>query len=364
MSIVRSLLIKIGFQTDKKALTNVNRSIEGFKTRFAIAAASVGFALKKAFDLFDNLAASTIQAQNFAKYLGVSLKEMIQLQKAFKGFGIDENQFDQIFSRLNKLLVDFRTGANNELRKLAQDLNFEIQADAGPIQLLFDVLTAISKLNESDRARVSGNIFSPEVATQIAEVSTNLDKIVSSARSYEDAAKNIEDSTKVLREYKRAMDDIQNSIYDLSITLSSIALPYITPLLNIFKGLIDMYDGLFNLNFNKVVSSVKSISKSLDDVFDLTGMGLIKKIAQNSDVRGMKDRFVEYAENRVVDPKRFVTPNGAVFSPIVNNSIEINVSGEATTEQGLSIQQQVAEGVRQGVESTFSGIQNNFPKVE
>ena len=150
MSIVRSLLIKIGFQTDKKALANVNRSIEGFKTRFAIAAASVGFALKKAFDLFDNLAASTIQAQNFAKYLGVSLKEMIQLQKAFKGFGIDENQFNHIFDKLNQLLVDFRTGANNELRKIARDLNFEIQADAGPIQLLFDILKGLSDKNELD----------------------------------------------------------------------------------------------------------------------------------------------------------------------------------------------------------------------
>ena len=370
MSIVRSLLIKIGFQTDKKAITNVNRSIESFKTRFAIAASAVSFALNKSLQFFDNLANSVIEARNFSKYLGESFKEVQQLQRAFKTFGINENQFTGAFDKLNQLIIDFKRGNGEDLIRLSRSLGFEITPNMKPIELLFRILEGLKGIpGEIDRIAVSTSIFGKEIASQISDVSQNIDGLVNIARQSESASKNLESSYDVFKEFTDSFNEVKNAIYDLSITIATKLLPFINPVLKVFSGLLKLWDGILTFNFSKVAEAAREVSKALDPIFEnvpaVTAFQAAKSLVSSDQFSDMKDRVNRYIENRPsLANARFVTPKGTVFSPIVNNTIDINLNDMSSEEQGQTIRQHVADGIEEGLNRTFMNVQNNFPRVE
>jgi len=105
MSIVRSLLIKIGFQTDKSSVNQANRTVDRFKSKFALIAASATYAATKVVGFFNSIANSLLDADDLSKALGISLEQLIAIQKAASNFRIDETQISGALNTLNELLI-------------------------------------------------------------------------------------------------------------------------------------------------------------------------------------------------------------------------------------------------------------------
>lgn len=155
MSIVRSLLISIGFQTDKKAINETNRAITGFKTRFAIAATAAVYAFNVIKDFFGDIATALLDSDELARTLGVSLNELRAMQQVAERFRIKPEQLAGAFSTIQKDLNDFAQGFGR-LPEIARQLGIEIRRDTGPKELFDRYIEAIRNIeNEQERIRIS-----------------------------------------------------------------------------------------------------------------------------------------------------------------------------------------------------------------
>ena len=170
MAIVRELLIKLGFQTDKKAINETNRAITGFKTRFAIAATAATYAFKVIKDFFTDIASATLDSEELARTLGISLNEFTALTQAAQKFRIKPDQFAGVLSTLQKDLNDFLQGFGR-LPEIARQLKIEINRDTTPIELFEKIIQAIRAIeDETQRIRVANELF-PGLGAKLSDLS-------------------------------------------------------------------------------------------------------------------------------------------------------------------------------------------------
>lgn len=373
MAIIRELLIKIGFVSDKKAINATNTAISGFKTRFALAATAATYAFSKIAGFFGDIATATLDAKDLADTLGISVKQLTQLTQGLKGFRLDDNQIKGALSRVNKLFNDFRTGASNELANIARG-KFDIDRNAGPVALFKQILEYIGKIEtQTERIRIAESIFGEGIKERIADVAVNLDKLVESVTKFDEVGQKTQDSIPALEEYAKAVQGITNSWNDFTLSISKFVFPVLQTLLEYLTIVSDLAKNVFTLNGSGVKTSLNAASSLFDPLFEATGLNNISEFFKglyggNTLLNSVDDstlsRIADYIDNKTgFQYQGFSNPAMAGAPNIVNN-IDIQVPQGTTEDQARFMSDQLKQAVDDSIWETFRQIQNNNPTVE
>lgn len=377
MAIVRELLIRLGFQTDKKAINATNQAITGFKTRFAIAATAATYAFSKITQFFGDIATATLDSAELAKTLGVSLKELTAIQAAAQQVGrLDFKQTSQAFSGLNKMLNNFRTGADQTLQEIARGLKFEVDREGGPQKLFDQILTGLSQIaTEQERIRISSNIFGDELGPKIAALATNIDAFKESTKNFADVGAEAEKQLPAFRAYEQSVNALTQSWTKFTLAISQTVFPVLQKLIEYLTIMSDFARSVFTLDGSGVKSSLNAASSLLDPLFEKTGLNNISDFFKKnvfggqSALNGLDGSFLQrlkdYAENKPgYQYQGFLNPAMAGGAPNITNNIDISVPPGTTAEQAEYMSTQIKNAVRESVDDTFREIQYNNPQVE
>ena len=375
MAIVRELLVKIGFVTDKKAINATNSAITGFRTRFALAATAATYALSKLTGFFNDLAQASLEAKGLAATLGISIEELNALNKGFKKFDFNDAQIITVLSNLNQKFQDFRTGASDEIGKVADGLKFEVDRNAGPLKFFRDYLEALSKVdNEQQRIKVATAFFGKELAPLISNLSQDVAGLDTAIGNAFKANPDLSEQTQALKNYRESVKDLTNAWENFSLSLSKTVLPALTTLINYFEVVSDFYSGIFSGDKNLLTQGLKRGSALLDPAWNAIGLNHVSDffrdfaknnrthldIAQERHLAGVEG----YELNPIMFPAAYNFLKGSTTSPSMNNNIEINVASGTEHQQLQDISQSVREAITDSMLQMFSQIQNNNPQVE
>lgn len=368
MAIVRELLIRLGFQTDKKAINETNRAITGFKTRFAVAATAATYAFKVIKDFFNDIAAATLDSDELARSLGISLNELVALQQAAQNFRIKPEQFAGVLSMLQKDLNEFVQGFGR-LPELARQIGIEISRDTTSLQLFDMIIEKIRTIeNEQERIRIASAIFGDQLGTRISDLSQDFDGFRDSvARAYEELEKT-PDVTPQLREYEKALNSISNSLYNLFRTIVVELAPAVQKLAEWLDIVVRLSSSLLSFGLDRI----KSVGREGWDFLAGTAGAIGDKIS--SGWKSFKDwltPYVTYDPNAPrAAPQMSTGPNWiesqlpASWVNYINNSVDVNVPQGTSQEQATFLGEQIDRMVEDSIMNTFYQIQNNNPVVE
>ncbi len=364
MAIVRELLIKLGFQTDKKAVNETNQAISGFKTRFAIAATAATYAFTKVAQFFADVATATLDANDLARTLGISLREFTALQAGFSSFRIDSKQVEGVFRGINKQLNDFITGADQRLAEVAQRLNFEVDRNGGPLKLFQQILLALSKIStETDRIRIAGNLFGEELSVRISDLSQNIDQFNQVVKQSDFLGQNAEKALPALQAYQKNIDELSQAWKNFGVALSETVVPALTSVLRVLTYILDFYRDLATVfkegNFQPLTNTLKKASKDFDDSalgrFFNNGLRTIGNNI-NADL---------FEPDEIFDRTHFGNNfQPALAGPSVVNNIDVNVAPGTTEDQARFMSEQISQRVQDTISDSWRQIQNNTPMVE
>ena len=364
MSIVRSLLISIGFVNDKKAINETNKAITGFKTRFALVATTAAYAFKVVKDFFTDIAAATLDSEELAKSLGISLNELTALQQAAQKFRIRPEQFAGAFSILRKDLHEFQQGFGR-LPEIARQLGIEITKDTGPRELFDKYVEAIRDIeNEQERIRVASALFGQELGVKIANLSQNFDSFKQSVVEAKKELETLPDITVEAKKYEEAVNGLSQAFDRLVRQLGISVFPALKTLFNYLEYVAKFYGTLFSGDFSGFMDVLKQGSQKIDSIFEGIGNAFqsfhdwLNPMVTFDPNQKRQDNFQGY-QNSFIES---ALPAGWVS--YVNNSVDVNMPQGTTGEQAAFLGNQIERMISDSINATFQEIQYNNPQVE
>lgn len=375
MAIVRELLIRLGFQTDKKAINETNRAITGFKTRFAIAATAATYAFKVIKDFFGDIATATLDANELSQTLGISLNELRAMQEVAQRFRIKPEQLAGAFTTLQKDLNEFRQGFGR-LPEIARQLGIEISKDTGPKELFEKYIGAIRGIeNEQERIRIASALFGEQLGAKIANLALKYDDFKDAVKEAYDQLEKQPDPLPGAKKFEEAVNNLTAAWNKFTLSISTTVFPVLQFLVEQLTIISDLARNLFNWDLSGVKGNLNSASKLLDPLFEKTGLNNVSDWFKNtffggqSALNGIDGNFLgrinDYIENKPgYQYNGFLAPAGGGQMPNVTNNLEINVPPGTPQEQIEFMSQQVQQAVDSSIMRTFNQIQNNNPVVE
>jgi len=362
MSIVRSLLISIGFVNDKKAINETNKAITGFKTRFALAATTATYAFKIINDFFSGIADATLETDDLARSMGYTLNQIIALQRGFQKFRINDTQASAILQTLHKDLTEFSQGYGR-LRTLMREHGLEIPKNATPIELLDTILKYLQKIDDEVIRSQIANKFFPGLGIKISDVSVHMKEFKESVDESYEALQKTPDIKEELNEYKQGINSITNSLDSLFKTIVVKSAPAITFLSENIKLLVELLSSALSFDLQGVKNAFSGIGGQFKKFYGF--------IAEKTGLDVAGKRFKEYAENENTSPPP-INSNvnwAEMFLPAswvnyVNNQVEINMPAGTTQEQTQYLGTQIERLISDSINATFQDIQYNNPVIE
>lgn len=377
MSVVRSLLVKIGFVTDKQAVNSANKAVDNFKLRFSLIASAATYAFSKVTSFFNNVATKTLDASDLAKSLNVTLGEILAIQKAASNFRINDKEITGVFSRLSDLLFGFRTKTNLELNFLKSGVgNFAIDANESATTLFQKFLVGLRNVaTQSERSRLAKNIFGKDLGDRIARISENLEDFNGDIEKYLQNPLDVEASIEKLNNYTKAVSELSNAFDNLATNLVVSVGPIITSVLEgltfVLDGFTKSYNAIYELIGNNNSKPIKKLLvNDLNNLSKFLGTDNVK-FNNFKDIQDTAKVIGQGIFNSVTD-----TGNGSelisrsragafVGSPSIEINNEFNVPAGAFQDQDASwITDSMRSAVQEGVEDAWRSIQYNNPQVE
>lgn len=348
MAIVRELLIRLGFQTDKRAINQTNQAITGFRTRFAFVAAAATYAFSRIATFFSDIAKATLNSNDLAKSLGISLRELTQIQGAAQKIGrLDFQETSQALGKVQQLLRNFRAGTDDELARIAEAFNFQIDVNAGPVQAFNQILEGLANIsNVAERINIAERIFGNGLGAKFAELAGNLNEFKEAMPDFEQVGKDAEGSLQAFKDYQDAINGLTTAWTNLTLKLSQTVVPVLTGLANLLAGISDVYLGLFKWDKSTLQSGIKSISSVLDPLINKSGI----------------NGAIDYVFNPAV-----YSPNSLRQDmPQVTLNSEVNVTLPQGTpeETARYISEEANAAFQAKFQEYMQQIQNNNPMVE
>jgi len=378
MSIVRSLLIKIGFQTDKSSVNQANRTVDRFKSKFALIAASATYAATKVVGFFNSIANSLLDADDLSKALGISLEQLIAIQKAASNFRIDETQISGALNTLNELLIGFRTKTNLELAEIARARKFEITEEDNSLSILQKVLVGLSNIkDEQERIRVAGNIFGKEIAPKISNLSVQIEKFNEANKNFLDNSTDLQKTVDVFKKYDELVRSLNEAWKSFVIDIAPDVVQSLNHILESIKQnfqwmkvLYNFQSGFFKFAKNPFTdqkdlkAAISQGSKLLDPYFD--------RFKNNTSflTEKAKEKIMQAstAVNAYIGNKDDLNNMNNQFRsnniPNVTVNNEINVPTGTPQEQTQMITEAITKSFRSAIENSWREIQYNNPQVE
>lgn len=376
MTVVRSLLVKIGFVTNKQTQNQVNKTIASTKKnlqatsntaqntvknvskaqksllllgrRMLLGWVSALFAVKKFFSYFNNVAIRTIDSDILARSIGLARESLQALNSEAQNFGFKENQFSSLLSNIEKMNRDVRNGVTS-FHRLNNELKVNIDPKGSALGTLRTILEGVKQLDtENSRREFLENLF-PGFGVQLSDLSQDLDNFY--ARVNEANIRNVKSgiNTETLKEYTKAINEFSASFERFTQQLTSTLLPVLTKTLDVFNALFRFREYIVELD-RKVLANAKSLLPSFET---------IQRYSQP-----VLDTF----KNGILNASEYFLPtpsfgqNSTPVSVTLNNTIQVPVG--TTQDQASSIIGNMESQINSAINRVFINIQNNNPQVE
>lgn len=337
MTIIRELVTKLSFEVDRRGIENFNRSIIGFKTKFALATTAVTGFVTGVVKAISAVADTVLDTNELARSVGIATEELVGLQRAAQQFRISPDQFNAALTNLNQLIRESQQGFGT-LQRLARDGAFEIRgADQSLLstrQILENIIEALGRVeDEASRRDLSKQIFGNERFAEIAkqgverlkELSSEFRPLGEEISKAEEQAKKFDSSlTRLIEKSKefafQAFPPLFNFVGDL--------FEEVNDEINSFKK-----GTFFEDLFRKIGEEAAAFDRSLgiNNTFGLQNTGLAEPITRQINMR---------------------------------NSINITVPPGTEESQAQFIKRGVDEAVDDAFQRNFEKIGNNFPETE
>ncbi len=363
MSIVRSLLISIGFQTDKKAINETNRAITGFKTRFAIAATAATYAFKAVKEFFTQIASATLDSEEMARSLGLSLNEFEAIKQAAAGFRINDTQITQVLATLQKDQREFLQGFGR-LPEILRKLKIEMNKGDSPLVLFDKIVERLREIEDvSTRDKVADELF-PGLGVKLSNLAGDYDKFREAVNKAYEELKKAPDITPQLKAYEAAVDSLGVAFDRLVKQIGVYVFPALEKVFNYLEYVSRFWGTLFTGDFEGFKGVLNEGSKKIDEISD----AFANKV---NSVIDYLNPYVTYDPNapKSVAPQDYgpswiesQLPESWVN--YINNKVDVNVPQGTSQEQATFLGEQIDRMVEDSIMDTFYKIQNNNPVVE
>ena len=367
MAIVRELLVRLGFQTDKRAINQANQAITGFRTRFAFVAAAATYAFSRIGNFFNDIAKATLASDDLAKSLGVSLGELTKIQGAAQKVGrLDFRQTAAAIQKVQDLMISFRQGISAEFANIARDAGvsgFFLDPKGDAIENFKTILQYLGSIKvETERIRIAENIFGKDLKNRISDLAVEFDKFEKSIPDFEQVGKDAENSLQSFKDYQDAINSLTAAWTNLTLKLSQTVIPLLTNISNILAGLSDVYLGLFSLDLSTLKQGANAVSKALDPLFNATGLYKVPEFIKSGKAKETLDNVIDYTFN----PSLYSPDRIRDTLPNVTMNTEFNIKvPEGTDQQSAQyISEEVGVVLRDSFYNMLQNIQNNNPVIE
>lgn len=360
MTIVRELVTKLSFQVDKRGIENFNRSIIGFKTKFALATTAVAGFITGVVKAVSSVSDAVLDTTELARATGIATKEFVGLQRAAGQFRISPQQFSNAFLRLNDLIRDAEFGFG-QLFDIANQLGIEIRDDnnalLGTRDIFEKIIDSLSRIqDESLRIDIAKRIFGEGRFSDVAkEGINNLNELANSLTPLGEQIANAEQ--KALN-FDRSFTRLGDRVKELA-----------------FEVFPPAFDALSNI-FESVSFAIdKTRSEGFLSYFQLVGAALSDKTKELLGFETHLERIKRETEVENAEFERNLQQAIQNLSPearerFVNRRVDINTKIEVQPPVGTEeaqrefFQSAAKEAFTESFNDRFEEILDNFPEVE
>lgn len=350
-SIVRSLLVSVGFTSDKKSLVQTEGAIKSLRLRMAGLATAAIYAGTRIISALNQFADATLTTEGFSRALGIGYNELVAFQKAARSFRLDDSQFNAVLGRTNQLLADFKRGAG-DLFEIARVAKFDILPNDNALDILQKVLKYLSEIeNEQQRIRIAGNLF-PNFGVQISDIAKSLNQFNASAKDFVETQGDLSAVPQAAKAYEEAINALNNSLGKLTQNIVTVVAPALLYMIDVANKAIEFYR-----NFSP--TSEGALQRLID--FELKQFEFVPRWFNS-----FKEWVEPYTFTPITAEESMISNMNSTSnsSPQMTNNIEINVPQGTTEEQASFISTQIINAIDDRIFNTFMNIQSNNPVVE
>lgn len=365
MTIVRELVTRLGFQVDKTGLDKFEKSIIGFKTKFALVSGAIAATVSKTLDYFKGISVAAQDTEFLAKQTGIATSRFVALRKAAEEFQLDPSKFDAYFNRLAKLLRDGKAGAGelfDILKASRGQLNLTPFIQTQDVEGAFKaVIQYVGGLKEAqDQAAALNHIFGDTDRGLFAIVEAGTKEFEKATEANKAYGESYVQNIPATKEYTTALNAFYTQLEKVNIAFVENILPAITKTLEyttqVFKGL-----GIIKQEYDE-----NGLKKTADFVGQAIADSVYRLFGYEPLVDVQNRVFQEDAEfyRRLGEYQREQQINNTRGPTTINNKVEVNVSPGTSEEQA----QIIGTGVRSAMEEFWQEktreITNNNPQAE
>ena len=356
MTVVRELTTVLGFVVDKKGVEDFNRTIIGFKTKFAIAATAATAFVAKTLEFFKDISDATLDANDLAKSIGISFEEFLKLRRAAEDFRIDPKNFESALKSLSKMLRDAKYGMG-DLANIAYYTGIEFRDKfTGEVKnardLFVDILKRINEARtETEKFSIAKFFFGEEDAQKFIrfaqEAGDNLDVLTA---KYADYAKSLENSLPAFEEVNKSIRSFWNTFESFKIAFVEDILPAITVGVKVLEI---------------AMKGIGYVARGIKGAFNLIGEGIQREIM--ADLAEIPDFEVEATQkiNRIMQNQAAkAAPAVTEQNFNIDTKIEMQVPPGTTEQQQVVLRETVDEAIKTALIDQVREIYNNNPQVE
>lgn len=312
-SIVRSLLVNIGFQVSKSDEKKVSRSINKVKSNLSVLYSSSLYlysqlfrALSRTFSQVSSVFNNFLDTKEFSSSIGLAVKEVESLEKAFSDFRIGGDEFRSIFQRLQKDIDDFRIG-EGRLPNLLFSTGIEFSPDEGILGLFTKLIEYIRRFRDEDKRGIINAIFPESNVERIKQLSESFDVFRDSVKDAYDQLRDSPDITEQATEYERKVNDLSRAWTRFSRDLVSFVYPALKFILDVLNNIISVADYLINdfkaSDIPKAIDPFSSVGG--DDYSALMGRERIRFSPANTNIN--TEINISVPQSAVDDPDSLAT---------------------------------------------------------
>lgn len=367
MAIVRELLVRLGFQTDKRAINQTNQAITGFRTRFAFVAATATYAFSRIASFFNDIAKATLDSDDLAKSLGISLRELTKIQGAARQVGrLDFSQTSEALTKVQTLLTDYQSGTSRVFADIARDAanaGFFLDPKGDAVKnfkILLQYLGSIK--DETQRIRIAGNIFGGNLKNRISDLSEEFDKFEKAIPDFEKLGKDVEASKDPILAYKDSINTLTSAWENLTLKLSQTVIPALTLVANVAAGISELFEGLFKFDLDFAKKGLSSASSSLDGFYKSIGLQRFFDFFKNAEIKQVAENVADYV--LTPQPYDYEGMRAARSNITLNSEFNISVPAGTPEETVTYVSEEVDRRFKAAAAKMFQEIQSNNPMVE
>lgn len=356
MTVVRELTTVLGFVVDKKGVEDFNRTIIGFKTKFAIAATAAATFVSKTLDFFKDISDATLDANDLARSLGISFQEFLKLRRTAEDFRIDPNNFESALKNLNKMLRDAKYGMG-DLANIAYFTGIEFRDKfTGEVKnardLFIDILKRINEARtETEKISIAKFFFGEDDAQKFikfaADAGENLDVLSS---KYTDYAHSLENSLPAFEDVNKSIRTFWNTFESFKIAFVEDILPTITAGVKVLEV---------------TLKGIGYVARGVKGAFNLIGQGINREIL--SDLSEIPDFEIKATQkiNRIMENQAAKNAPAVTEQNFnIDTKIEMQVPPGTTEQQQVVLRETVDEAIKSALIDQVRQIYNNNPQVE